>query len=398
MKRKMTRLASAILLAVIMVTAWTGAGSETVTVKVPVEYPVAEAREMLKLINDFRTSKTEAWQWNADDKTKTVFNDESDPSSVKLQPLTLDYGMESTAMTRAAELSVTYYPAHYRPTGEYCFTAFPEGLISEGENIASGYNAYTTAKSVFEAWKEDDFSYAGQGHRRNMLNPDYTTVGIGYTRIGNYHFWTQSFGNPETGQKEKKYPETTKVKASVDLLVSEGMMIIGPSVDVIRLTEGEGTKVPNVTALSPEGVEMTITDPGWKSGKKKVATVQGGKVIGGTKGKTQLTWKDGEGNALASVQVIVQKLIPVKKIELNITQKTLKLKTGKTVTLRLKAIVTPEDATNPKLTWSSSNEKVATVSSSGKVTALKKGSCTITASATDGSGKKASCKIKVVKQ
>ena len=86
----------------------------------------------------------------------------------------------------------------------------------------------------------------------------------------------------------------------------------------------------------------------------------------------------------------------VKKIELD--QEEAKLKVGKKLTL--KATVTPKYATNDKVSWKVSNSKYATVTSSGVVTALKKGkghTVTVTATAKDGSGKKASCKIKIVK-
>ena len=53
------------------------------------------------------------------------------------------------------------------------------------------------------------------------------------------------------------------------------------------------------------------------------------------------------------------------------------------------------DATNKKLVWSSSNENVATVDNTGKVTAKSAGTTTITAEAADGSGQKASCIITV---
>ena len=67
---------------------------------------------------------------------------------------------------------------------------------------------------------------------------------------------------------------------------------------------------------------------------------------------------------------------------------------GRTKTLT--AVVTPSSATNQKLKWSSSKKKVATVTQTGKVKALKAGTTVITAAATDGSGVSASCVVKVV--
>ena len=69
------------------------------------------------------------------------------------------------------------------------------------------------------------------------------------------------------------------------------------------------------------------------------------------------------------------------------------MKKGETLTL--KAVVTPSKATNKAVKWSSSNTKVAAVDKNGKVKALQNGTATIKATAKDGSGVSASCKITV---
>ena len=69
------------------------------------------------------------------------------------------------------------------------------------------------------------------------------------------------------------------------------------------------------------------------------------------------------------------------------------MKKGETLTL--KAVVAPEKATNKGIKWSSSNTKVAAVDKNGKVKALQNGTATIKATAKDGSGVSASCKIPV---
>ena len=72
-------------------------------------------------------------------------------------------------------------------------------------------------------------------------------------------------------------------------------------------------------------------------------------------------------------------------------KKTVKLKKGKTY--KIKATVKPKNATNKKLTYKSSNKKIATVSKNGKIKAKKKGRCTITVTSKDGKKK---AKIKVI--
>ena len=72
---------------------------------------------------------------------------------------------------------------------------------------------------------------------------------------------------------------------------------------------------------------------------------------------------------------------------------SLSLEVGESETLT--ATITPSNATDQNVTWSSNNESVATVGTSGKVTAIKAGTATITATAADGSGKSASCSVTV---
>lgn len=66
--------------------------------------------------------------------------------------------------------------------------------------------------------------------------------------------------------------------------------------------------------------------------------------------------------------------------------------------LQLKAIVSPTNATNKNVTWSSNNTKIVTVDNDGKVKALKVGYAIITATSTDGSNVSAQCKIKVAQR
>lgn len=73
--------------------------------------------------------------------------------------------------------------------------------------------------------------------------------------------------------------------------------------------------------------------------------------------------------------------IPVRKIELSTSTKTL---TRKGETIQLTAVITPQYATDKKLTWSSSDNSVATVDENGKVTAVSDGMVTITAKSHNG--------------
>lgn len=67
-------------------------------------------------------------------------------------------------------------------------------------------------------------------------------------------------------------------------------------------------------------------------------------------------------------------------------------------TIKLKATAKPKNASIKKVSWSSSNSKIARVSGSGKITGIAEGEVYITAKAKDGSNKRARCFVKVLEQ
>ena len=105
-------------------------------------------------------------------------------------------------------------------------------------------------------------------------------------------------------------------------------------------------------------------------------------------GRRLIVLKDGN-KILGDFQIQINS-IPVTGLTLDKSTYTLN-KLGDTV--QLTANIQPSNATNKSVTWKSSDNTVATVSVGGKITALKSGQATITATAADGSGKKASATI-----
>ena len=96
-------------------------------------------------------------------------------------------------------------------------------------------------------------------------------------------------------------------------------------------------------------------------------------------------------NVCGYVRTVTPEIIPVSQITLNKAETSISVGNSETLT----ATVTPENAANKALTWASSDEDVATVAPDGTVTAVKAGAATITATAADGSGKSAVCKVTV---
>ena len=85
---------------------------------------------------------------------------------------------------------------------------------------------------------------------------------------------------------------------------------------------------------------------------------------------------------------------PVKVSGVTLSQSSLTM-TLKGQTASLTATVTPDNAANKNITWSSSSSSVATVNANGTVTAVANGTSDITATATDGSGVSAKCSVTV---
>ena len=96
-------------------------------------------------------------------------------------------------------------------------------------------------------------------------------------------------------------------------------------------------------------------------------------------------------NVCGYVRTVTPEIVPVSQITLNKAEASISVGNSETLT----ATVAPENATLKALTWASSDEDVATVAPDGTVTAVKAGAATITATAADGSGKSAVCKVTV---
>jgi len=145
--------------------------------------------------------------------------------------------------------------------------------------------------------------------------------------------------------------------------------------------------------LTPTVSTQTATNKNvtWKSDNTKVATVdKHGKVTGKALGYATITATAQDGSQEeASCEIRVVTL--VSSISLNSTSKSLYVGDR----YDLKATINPKNATYKSPLWKSSNTNVATVDSSGTVTALKEGTALITAEAMDSSGKKAICYLTV---
>lgn len=158
-------------------------------------------------------------------------------------------------------------------------------------------------------------------------------------------------------------------------LVTVTQKASGITLDVYNVTVGVGDSY-TVTA-KPNPSTSTETSFTWTSKDPTIATVKDGVVTGVKAGQTIVLVKSSRG-AVEYLYVTVQQ--DVLGMTLNYNKK--EIAKGKTFTL--KAVFNPEKVTNTNVKWSSSDEKIATVNTSGKVKGIKGGTAVITAVSEDG--------------
>ncbi len=171
---------------------------------------------------------------------------------------------------------------------------------------------------------------------------------------------------------------------------------IGTSVQGVKLSDKTKTIYKGETAtltatVSPEKAKNKKVI--WTSSDTSVATVdKDGKVTAVANGTCKITATTKESGFTASCKVTVS----TKPESITIKKSTSTIYT--TQKLQLKAVVLPKDASYTSVKWTTSNKKVATVSSKGVVTGVGKGKVTIKAISTFDSSIVASCTIKVSKK
>ncbi|SEF38636.1 uncharacterized protein, YkwD family [Caloramator fervidus] len=112
-------------------------------------------------------------------------------AKVGLKPLTENLQLSKIARLKSQDMASKGYFSHYSPTYGSPFDMMKKFGIKytlAGENIAMGQK---TPKEVVTAWMNS------QGHRRNILNPNFTQIGVGAAKDSRGRiYWTQMFIRP----------------------------------------------------------------------------------------------------------------------------------------------------------------------------------------------------------
>ena len=293
-------------------------------------------------------------------------------------------------------------------------------LVAEGITEFEGYKNIKASKKLTVADEYYIFIDYTNKSSKSPINPVYTTssaeknkkyfyldenpkTGVSFYSLDNGKTWTDSIGDGVNLSNSSGTVELLNfyVPISVFTTTKDYSLSISTSTDdTISAEDGGSVSV----TLDLKNVKGDITTKIYNSNKQDVTnkfkltkdsnkyTIAG--IVGTTTAGTytaEFTYKDAVAEKTFKVTSKAPENVLVEKITIN----------GKTEVvaggyLVLDATVTPKDATNKVLTWSSSDRKVATVDEEGIVKAVNEGTATITAEATDGSKVKGTIKIKVI--
>ncbi len=242
-----------------------------------------------------------------------------------------------------------------------------------------------------------------QGHVGSVLNTVYMWIGIIAVIviiIGGYQYMT-SQGDPGRIQRAK----STILYSVIGLVVTLGAFAIttlilsalggnstngggggggggGSQVTAIQIISGnsvlEGKTLQLQVKIVPDyATDRTLT---FSSSDTSVATISDTGLITALKAGTTTITATASNGVNTTMTLTVEKIIAVESVKINPATATIKIGASTTFS----ATVSPSDAANKSLTWTSSNTSVATVTSSGVVKGIKEGTATITATAANG--------------
>ena len=202
-----------------------------------------------------------------------------------------------------------------------------------------------------------------------------------------------TIGSADIEDSAVNVSKTVILPSNADGTITQGSVIIEFTVDDLYGVRNIGIYSVTGTAVQTSSSSYSVD----QSTHKATFSMESGLQKGDGKTSTIVisyeTYKNGTAHLNGKLTLTVktpEASVPVSGVRLNKSSLTLVAGSAETLT----ATVEPSDATNKTVAWSSSKESVATVNSSGKVTAVSEGTATIIVTTEDG-GKTASCAVTV---
>ncbi len=316
-----------------------------------------------------------------------------------------DQDVDGTNLGIHSNASTSIYEnGWYAKSGKNCEYIFP---LENGSYTATGYfkewwNTNRPMKFFVKYTKDDGTEVTSSEQNVSIKGTDEKTASVSFTvedisGTTPVHVLTEKTGTADpviAGLSiEKVLTDDEKAKAEAASAALEEVTLSSDA--ELTLQPGE---TADISLTYPSGYEAAVEAANYKSSvtyvsnNTRAAEVDAdGKITAKAAGTARITAKVAISSKLSksfTVDVAVSGK-PVEQVTLNKT--SLNIKTiGSTA--KLKATVTPADAADRVITWTSSNESIASVSG-GIVTAQKEGTATITASAANG--QKAECSVTV---
>ncbi len=217
--------------------------------------------------------------------------------------------------------------------------------------------------SIITAFAHSGRTDSSGGHRDNQNK----------SGLGSYHY--HCGGYPAHLHNGGYCPYTDVMPSSVKIRVAKTTLVIGE-------------EVPIDATVSPSNA--CDTDVTWSSSDTSVVSVYGGEIVAKNYGTATITAKTVNGKK-SSVKITVKEIV-ANKVTISGLPEASDYYIGESFAFA--ASVSPDNVDNPVIVWSSSNDKIATVSENGNVNLISAGEVEIKATASNGVSAKVMVNVK----
>lgn len=258
-------------------------------------------------------------------------------------------------------------------------------IDKEGLSIEKGKSAQITGQIVPSDATNKEITWSSENTSIATVSTNGTVTGVasGTTKI-----------KAVSGENSSIYKTCLVTVSETSAPIADTKIAVtGISLNQSKATVAIEKSTKLTATVSPGNASNTKVT--WTSSDATIATVdEKGNVTGKKVGTTTITAKTEDGGKTATCTVTVTNSeIKVTGIQLDEKSLALKLKESK----KLKATISPENATNKNISWSTNTSGVATVDNSGTITAKGTGSAIITATTEDGKYT-ATCTVSVTEE